>query len=657
MKLTPIFAVLLTAIMASPASAADQTISDFTLSDFRGKQHQLSDFSDRKLVVVAFLGVECPLAKLYGPKLAKLADEYGPRGVAFAGINSNQQDSLTEIAAYARQHGIEFPLLKDLENKVADQFAAQRTPEVFVLDGNRNIRYRGRIDDQWGIGYVKDQPQHSELKTALDELLADKPVSVAKTDAVGCLIGRVRKQPATGTVTYADHIAPLFNKRCVECHRAGDIGPFSLTSYDEAVGWAAMIEEVVDQGRMPPWHADPKYGHFADERRLTDDEKTLIRDWVAGGAPAGDLAKAPQSPEFVSGWQMSRQPDLVVKMRPQPFEVPATGEVRYQFFLVDPGFTEDKWVEASEVLPGNRAVVHHILVFARSVGGERADQTREGAGGGFLSAFVPGLRAKPFPTGMAKRIPAGSKIIFQVHYTPNCTKQLDNSELGLWFTDAQSITHEVKTIANATRRLEIPPYEANYKAEATTPAIPADVLLLSVAPHMHLRGKDFRYDLILPGGGEKTLLDVPHYDFNWQTTYRLAEPLNLPRGTRMHSVAHYDNSADNLSNPDPSKAVRWGDQTWDEMMIGYFDIAIARGDADKIAVEAGGDAQPQRAASNGPRLDGPALLLLLDKNQDGKISRAEAPERLKNAFDLLDLNKDGELDAGELAKIPQAGRK
>ncbi|HEY2412511.1 MAG TPA: redoxin domain-containing protein [Pirellulaceae bacterium] len=652
-----ILAVLLTAITATAASAADQVVASFTLADFRGKQHQLSDFSDQKLIVVAFLGTECPLAKLYGPKLAKLADEYSSRGVAFIGINANQQDSLTEIAAYARQHGIEFPLLKDLENKVADQFSAQRTPEVFVLDANRAIRYRGRIDDQWGIGYVKDQPQHNELKTALDELLAGKAVTVTKTDAVGCLIGRVRKQPATGTVTYADHIAPLFNKRCVQCHRAGDIGPFSLTSYDEAVGWAPMIEEVVDQGRMPPWHANPQYGHFADERRLTEDEKTLIRDWVAGGAPAGDLVKAPTPPEFVSGWQMSRQPDLVIKMRPQPFEVPAAGEVRYQFFLVDPGFTEDKWVEASEVLPGNRAVVHHILVFARGgAGGERAEQLREGTGGGFLSAFVPGMRAKPFPSGMAKRIPAGSKIIFQVHYTPNGTKQLDNSQLGLWFTDAKNVTHEVKTIANATRRLEIPPYDSNYKAEVTTGPLPVEGLLLSMAPHMHLRGKDFRYDVILPGSSDKTLLDVPHYDFNWQTTYRLAEPLKLPRGTRMHSVAHYDNSADNLSNPDASQTVRWGDQTWDEMMIGYFDIAIPRTEADKVPVEAGSDAQPPRTASETPRLDGPALLLLLDKNSDGKISRAEAPQRLKNAFDLLDRNQDGELDAAELARIPQGGR-
>jgi len=305
------------------------------------------------------------------------------------------------------------------------------------------------------------------------------------------------------------------------------------------------------------------------------------------------------------------------------------------------------------VVPGNRAVVHHILTFARGgVGGEPAEALREGAGGGFLSAFVPGLRAQPFPPGMAKRIPAGSKLIFQVHYTPNGTKQLDNSELGLWFADKNAITHEVKSIANATRRLEIPPQEANYPAEALTPALPTQGVLLSMSPHMHLRGKDFRYEVLWPGGRKETLLDVPHYDFNWQTTYRLAEPIQLPAGTRIHSIAHYDNSVDNQSNPDPTKTVRWGDQTWDEMMIGYFDLAIARSEADRVSVENGSESSRPRPAAKAGRLDGKMLQSLFDKDGDGLISREEAPNRLKDAFELLDRNKDGQLDSNELANLP-----
>ncbi len=640
-------------LIANASPAADRSIDDFTLPDFRGQQHKLSDSQDKQFVVVAFLGTECPLAKLYGPRLVKLSAEYSAKGVAFIGINSNLQDSLTELSAYARQHSIEFPLLKDLDNKVADQFGAQRTPEVFVLDRNRTIRYRGRIDDQWGIGYVKDKPQHSELKSALDELLANKDVTISKTDPIGCLIGRVRKAPASGTVTYSSHIAAIFQKRCVECHRPGEIGPFTLTSYDEAVGWASMIDEVVDQERMPPWHANPKFSHFANDRRLSDEEKSLIHAWVAGGAPAGDLALAPKTPEYPSGWQIPTPPDLVIKMRDKPFEVAATGEVRYQFFMVDPGFTEDKWVQASEVLPGNRAVVHHVLIFARGgVGGEKPETLRDGAGGGFLSGYVPGFRTKPYSPGMAKRIPAGSKLIFQVHYTPNGTKQLDLSQLGLWFADKDTITHEVKSIANAAKRLEIPPHDSNYKAEATTAALSTPALLLCLSPHMHVRGKDFRYEIKWPGQPEETLLDVPHYDFNWQTTYMLSKPLPLPVGTRIYSVAHFDNSTDNLSNPDPNKTVRWGDQTWDEMMIGYFDLAIPRADADKVSTENTNTPAQNPPAAGGPRIDGKTLLTMFDKNSDGKISREEAPDRLKDAFILLDFNRDGHLDDTELARIP-----
>lgn len=634
-------------------SAESPNIDDFTLPDFRGQEHRLSKMHDKQLVVVAFLGTECPLAKLYGPRLAKLAKDYESRGVGFIGINPNQQDSLTEMAAYARQHHIEFPLLKDLENKVADRFGAQRTPEVFVLDRQRKIRYQGRVDDQWGVGYVKDEPTANELQAALDELLAGKPVTIAKTEPVGCLIGRVL-QPATNSqITHASHIAALFQKRCVECHRAGEIGPFALTSYEEAVGWAGMIAEVIDQGRMPPWHASPQYGHFSEERRLSAEEKTLIHQWVAAGAPAGDLSQLPKPIEYQTGWQLPRQPDLLFKMRKVPFEVPASGEVKYQFFQVDPGFTEDQWISASEVRPGNRSVVHHILIFARGgVGGERLDSLRDGAGGGFLAGFVPGLRTKPFPSGMAKRIPAGSKLIFQVHYTTNGTPQLDNSELGLYLADEKTITHEVKTIANASRRFAIPPHDPNYATDTTTAALPSEALLLSLAPHMHLRGKDFRYEVIFPGGNKETLLDVPHFDFNWQTTYRLTEPLKLPAGTKMYSVAHFDNSEGNLSNPDPTKTVRWGDQTWDEMMIGYFDLALLRAAAHKVPENGGSNPAAARAAAEGASMDGKAILALLDRNQDGKISKDEAPERLKAAFEFLDKDNSGELTAEELKNIP-----
>jgi peroxiredoxin len=569
-----ILSLVLGLAILTAAFAADSPVADFTLSDYHGKPYSLADFKDRQLLVVAFVGTECPLAKLYGPRLEELAKEFGPKGVGFLGVDPNSQDGVTQIAAYARLHGITFPILKDLNNLAADRFGARRTPEVFVLDAKHNIRYHGRIDDQYGIGVQRDKPQNRDLALALDELLAGKPVSKPTTEVTGCLIGRTKPPTADSPVTFAKDIAPIFNRRCVECHRPGEIGPFTLTDYKKAAGWADMIAEVVEDGRMPPWHADPKFGHFANDRRLTAEEKKLIRTWAANGAPAGDLSKLPPTPEFTDGWQLPKPPDKVLTMRDNPYEVPAEGPVRYQYFFASTDFAEDKWVSAMEVRPGNRAVVHHILVFARQPG--QRDDPDGGGTRGFLASYVPGLRPEPFPPGMAKRIPAHSVLVFQVHYTPNGSPATDLSRIGFVFADPKTVTHEVRTTSAVQRRISIPPGAADYVLDATSRAAPDDRLLLGYMPHMHLRGKAFSYEAVYPDGKKEMLLDVPKFDFNWQTSYRLAEPLKLPAGTKLHAVAHFDNSAENPNNPDPTKSVRWGEQTWDEMMLGYFDVATKR---------------------------------------------------------------------------------
>jgi peroxiredoxin len=606
------------------AAAVEAPIGDFALADYRGKTVALADFRDKSLLVVAFVGTECPLAKLYGPRLAELAKEYEPKGVAFLGIDANAQDGMTQIAAFARQHGIAFPVLKDLNNLATDRFAAKRTPEVFVLDAKRVVRYRGRIDDQYAVGIQRDKPQSRDLTAALDELLADKTVSTPVTEVVGCLIGRTKQPVADSPVTFAKDIAPLFNRRCVECHRAGEIGPFSLTEYKKAAGWAEMIAEVVEDGRMPPWHADPKFGHFANDRRLTDAEKKLIRTWVDNGAPAGDLAKLPPTPKFTDGWQLPKPPDKIITMRTTPADVPATGAVKYQYFIAPTNFKEDKWVSAIEVQPGNRAVVHHILVLGLKPG----DRSGDGGGTrGYLAAYVPGLRPMPFLAGMAKKIPAGTTLVFQVHYTPNGTKQTDLSRIGFVFADPKTITHEVRTTSAVSRGIAIPPNDPDYQLEATTSRGSADgTLLLGFMPHMHLRGKAFSYEAMYPDGKHEMLLDVPNYDFNWQTSYRLAEPQKLPSGTKVHAVAHYDNSAENPANPDPEKLVRWGEQTWNEMMIGYYDVAIPKAEAAKAPEE-----------EEKPAIPKGGLVI---------------PERLKPLFRRFDTDGDGKLSAEEIDKMP-----
>ena len=339
-------------------------VTSFTLKDFRGKTHSLDDVKT-PWVVAVFLGTECPLVKLYGPRLVGLHEKYESQGVTFLAINANVQDSVTEIAAYARIHGIKFPILKDLGNRVADQMGAERTPQVYVLDRQRKICYCGRIDDQYGVGYVRDEPRRHDLALALDELLAGKKVSVPRTDAAGCHIGRSREPNPNAKITYANRIAHIFQQRCVECHREGDIAPFALADYDEVAGWAPMIEEVVREQRMPPWHANPAHGHFVNDRLLSEEEKSDIYQWVADGAPEGDPADLPEPREFVTGWQLPQTPDAIYTIQDEPFRVQAEGEVKYQWFEVELGFEEDRWVQGVEILPGNRAVVHHILAFVK----------------------------------------------------------------------------------------------------------------------------------------------------------------------------------------------------------------------------------------------------------------------------------------------------
>ena len=539
------------------------------MQDFRGAAIDLDQWKDRDLVVVAFVGTECPLAKLYGPRLAELAQQYEPKKVGFVAIDSNAKDTLAEMAHYARVSKIEFPFLKDPANSVADLFGALRTPEVFVLDRQRKIRYRGRVDDQFGFGFTRKEPQRKDLAVALDELLAGNDVSVTFTQVAGCHIGRVNRTPVRGEITYAKHIAAIVQKHCVACHRPGEIGPFALTSHDDVVNWSATIREVVDQQRMPPWHAQAEAGKFLNDRRLPERDKKLLFDWIDNGMPAGNPADLPEPPKFVTGWEIP-QPELVLEM-PQPFTVPAKGTVEYQYFELSQKFDEDKWIVASEARPGNRAVVHHIILFYIPPGFKRPIQ--EGSLLNSLATFAPGMPAWQARPGMAKRIPAGSKLYFQVHYTPNGAEAVDLSRAGLVFADPKQVEKQLRTDAVVNFRLQIPPKSDNVRFEAVH-GFGRDMRLVSLLPHMHLRGKAFRIEAVDAEGARKLLLDVPRYDFNWQNSYVFAEPLKMREGTRLQCTAWYDNSENNPANPDPTKTVGWGDQTWEEMLVAQFEAVL-----------------------------------------------------------------------------------
>jgi peroxiredoxin/mono/diheme cytochrome c family protein len=593
------YALLLGMVMLTPAFAADvgSKIESFSLPDMHGRDRSLDELSDMPIVVVAFLGCECPLARLYAPRLQELADAYAPKNVSIIGVDANLQDSLADMTAFARQYGVKFTLLKDRDGTVADRFGVERNPQVFVLDRDRKIRYRGRIDDQYGqgssSGYAKTKVKTRDLAIAIDELLAGKEVSQSSTPVMGCLIGRAAKVPPQGEVTYTRHIAGLLDSKCVACHRPGQIGPFALQDYEEVQGWGAMIKEVVSDGRMPPWSANPEFGHFSNDPRLTDAEKQLINAWVDNGCPEGDPADLPPRHNWTDGWQIP-QPEQIVYME-EPFTVPAEGVVDYKNFVVDPGWTEDKWIQAAEVRPGNRAVVHHIIATALPPGTQlrsrRSSEDGEApAGSGApgqtaaaagtppaddelrsikLTAYVPGRLATTYKTGIAMFVPAGSKIAFQMHYTPNGKEQQDTSFIGFVFADPETVKRRVHGGRAGNGKFVIPPHADNHEVLSEV-ILSKDRLMLWMSPHMHLRGKSFRYEAHYPDGTSEILLDVPRYDFNWQITYELAEPKRLPKGTKLACTAHFDNSENNPANPDPTDTVKFGPQTWHEMMIGWY---------------------------------------------------------------------------------------
>jgi len=371
--------------------------------------------------------------------------------------------------------------------------------------------------------------------------------------------------PAT-TPTYSKDVASILYKRCVECHRAGEAAPMALTTYQEARPWAKAIKAAVIQRKMPPWLADSHFGSFANDRSITDaDVQTLIA-WADGGAPEGDAKQTPPLPHFEAGWAMGK-PDVVIDIGTD-YDVPAEGTVAYQYFTVPTNFTEDKWIDGAEIRPDKRSVVHHIIVFLQDPNAPAAQRQL----GSLLVGYAPGEQPLRLDPGTAKLVKAGSKLMFQVHYTPNGKRVKDRSYVGLRFAK-EPPKYRAITASAMNRGFAIPPGDGNYPVKSTWTAR-QEVSLVALMPHMHLRGKDFKYTVVFPDGREQVILNVPKYDFNWQLQYDLKAPLVLPEGTRIDCVAHFDNSLNNKYNPDPSKEVKWGDQTWEEMMIGWFTYTI-----------------------------------------------------------------------------------
>jgi hypothetical protein len=419
---------------------------------------------------------------------------------------------------------------------------------------------------------------------------------LAAAAALGAAVAVGQAQaPQGGAVpTFTKDVAPILYANCVSCHRTGEIAPMSLVTYTEARPWAQAIGRRVADGSMPPWHADAPHGTFVNERGLTPAQKDVIAQWVAGGAPQGDPAVLQAAPTFADGWRIGT-PDQVFEL-PEAYSVPAQGTIEYENFYVPTGFRETKWVQAIEARPGNRALVHHILVYYEAppegqAGGAPVLQfnlqhsrlppraagqrpARRPAGPSRLVAtYAPGTDAQVFPLGTALRLAPGGVLHFQMHYTSNGTAGTDRSKVGLVFAKEPPAT-EMRAAAFLNAQLVIPPGAANQQV-TTDVGFAQDATVWGLFPHTHVRGTRWSYALVRPDGTSTPVLSVPKYDFNWQTYYMFKEPLRVPKGARIVSTAWYDNSAANRANPDPKVEVRWGDQTWQEMQ--YTGILYSTG--------------------------------------------------------------------------------
>jgi hypothetical protein len=392
-----------------------------------------------------------------------------------------------------------------------------------------------------------------------------------------------------GAVTFHKDVEPILQRSCQECHRPGEIAPMSFLTYEQVRPYAKAIKSDILLHKMPPWPADPHFSKFENDRSLTPEEVQTISAWVDSGAKEGDKSAAPAPRIFTEGWNISK-PDLIIQM-PNAFEVAAKGEIEYQYIVIPSGFTEDKWVQQVEVRPSNRTLVHHAQVFLREPGSKWMADAKPGvpyvppnltpgsrfanivgASNDMLTVYTPGTVPDIYKPGQAKQIKAGTDFVLVMHYTASGKDAKDQTSVGIVFAKGEP-TERIITTAAINNNFVIPAGDGDFKAVATAPVINA-MTMVSLFPHMHLRGKAFQYDLIYPTGETKTILRVDHWSLNWQLSYKLAEPIQLTPGMKVRATAWWDNSANNPSNPDPSKDVKWGDQSWEEMLVGFYDVAV-----------------------------------------------------------------------------------
>ena len=568
---------------AAPAPGEYVDLIGARVTDVKGRRHRIGVSTGKVgAAVLVFLDTACPVATRYIPVLNDLHDDARARGVSLYGVLSNPGIGWRESADFVDDFGVEFPVILDSAGDLAVRLGPRVTSESFVVSTANRIAYRGRIDNRFAaVGRLRTRVTSHDLRDVVENVARGGRTKPYETEAVGCFHhawGEVGEPGAgTGTVTWSRHVAPLLQANCVECHRRGGIAPFSLEGYDNAKRWHRMVAWMTGERLMPPWRAVPGFGEFRDARRLSARQIELLRAWSRTGARPGDPEDVmPVSTAPRSKWRLG-EPDLVLAMR-EPFEVPASGDDIYRYFVIPTDFAEDKVVVALDFSPGDPRVVHHANYLIDYEGRARAEDAKDEAPGfsvfgtgGFLDynawgigGWTPGAEPWVLDRGQGMWLPRGGDLVLEVHYHLTGKSTSDRSEVAFYFA-REPVSLHVDGVVIGTEDLRIPPGEENYWRRFSMD-VPAGMTLTDVTPHMHFLGREFISVATLPDGRERPLIRIADWDFRWQNTFTYREPVHLPAGSRIDAWVRYDNSASNPQNPTvPPRTVTWGWETGDEM--------------------------------------------------------------------------------------------
>ena len=625
--------------LAQASAAAGQKVDNFELTDQNLLGHSLYSMADAKAIVIITQGNGCPVVRNNGTAYNALKAAYKDKGVEFMMLNANTQDSREDILKEAADFHYDFPILQDTNQLVGEQLHLERTGEVIVIDPKTwSIVFRGPVDDRVTYERQKAKATKHYAADALDQFLAGRPVRDAHEMAPGCIINLLEASAQPQKISYTHDIAPIIQEKCVSCHQPGGIGPMNLTNYDFIKGQSSMIREVIRTRRMPPFHVDPRIGHFNNDKSLSAEQTKLLVHWIEAGSPRGDGADPLAGQTFhAPEWPLGK-PDMVLDI--PAFTIKANGVVDYQQPWVAMNATEDHWLRASTIKVDQRQGVHHVLTGFMDKVPEGPNSRGGSISGPSIGGYAVGAESSVMPTDSGTFLPAGGAIGFQMHYSPFGKEVTDHTQVGLYFYDKDKLpTHVMHNSVIADQQMLVPANADNWEDVAYV-NFAHDAKLYSAFPHAHYRGRSSKLELQYPDGHRQILLAMPHYDFNWQGAYEFKDPIDIPAGSKLIAYFTYDNSKRNPANPDPNRVVPWGEQSFDEMFYMAFTYEWKE--------ETASHRVNYDTALNASRAFG-----LLDKNVDGKVEVAELTGSqgalLKPNFSMFDRNGDGGLDESELA--------